>query len=219
MTVHIVVIGAGGFARETLGVAEAICRRSPGTIRVVGVVDDAPSARDLELLDALGVEYLGPVTPWVRSAPSGSRAVIAIGTPTTRAMIDAMLLKHGITAATLVHPTATLGPLTELDAGSVVCAGAHISTNVHLGRHTHVGAGALLGHDTTAGPYVSINPGAVVSGSVAIGPRTLIGAGATVLQGLRVGADTVVGASACVTRSIAAGVTVVGVPARPVSSS
>lgn len=50
-----------------------------------------------------------------------------------------------------------------------------------------------------------------------IGDRVFIGAGAAVLGGVTLGDDCVVGANAVVTRDVAPGVTVAGVPARPVA--
>lgn len=49
-----------------------------------------------------------------------------------------------------------------------------------------------------------------------IGDRVFIGAGARVLGGIRIGDDAVIGANAVVLEDVPAGVTVVGIPARPV---
>ena len=65
-------------------------------------------------------------------------------------------------------------------------------------------------------------PGVHVSGWVRLGRRTYVGTGAAIINGtqeqpLVIGDDAIVGAGACVTRSVEAGVTVVGVPAKPVA--
>ena len=97
--------------------------------------------------------------------------------------------------------------------GVVVCGGgAHVSTNVRLGRHVHVNPNATIGHDSILESFVSVNPAAIISGDVHVRSRTLIGAGAIVLQGLSIGAGTTVGAGAVVTRTVPDGVVVKGVP-------
>jgi sugar O-acyltransferase (sialic acid O-acetyltransferase NeuD family) len=214
VTTPVVVVGAGGFGRETLDVIEAVNRHSPTPVfEVLGVVDSHPSDANLELLERMGVRWLGAEAEWLASG-SPARYLIGIGNPAVRERIRRSFDAAGLTAATIVHPGAIVGSLSSIGAGSVVCAGAQISTHVTLGDHVHVNPGATIGHDTAIADCVSINPGAIVSGDVAIGSRVLIGAGAVVLQGLRVGEDAVVGAAACVVRDVEPARTVKGIPAR-----
>ncbi|WP_188788363.1 acyltransferase [Halobellus salinus] len=53
------------------------------------------------------------------------------------------------------------------------------------------------------------------TGEVVVGDRAMIGAKAVVLPGVQIGADAEVAANSLVTRDVPAGVTVAGVPARP----
>ncbi|WP_159826369.1 acetyltransferase [Frigoribacterium sp. 9N] len=213
MTTNLIVVGAGGFGRETLDVVEAIGLTEPGRIRLLGVVDDAPTDQNVGLLTARGIPLLGKLDV-LMTQPQEVRYLIGIGSPPVRAAVAERLDKSQRDAFIAIHPAATVGSMSRIGPGSVICAGAQISTNVTLGRHTHVNAGSLIGHDTRLQDWVSINPGAVVSGDVHIGPRTLVGANATILQGLSLARDVVVGASACVVRDVPSGVTVKGVPAR-----
>jgi hypothetical protein len=209
----LVVIGAGGFGREALDVVEAVNRASESPVfLVLGVLDDAPNQSNIERLACRGVTYLGAVDAWLAD---GNEAAIAlgVGSPTIRERLHGRLSARGVEFATVVHPSATCGSSVLLGSGSILCAGAQVSTNVDLGRHVHVNPNATVGHDAIIGDFVSINPGAIVSGDCRIERGTLVGAGAVVLQGRTVGQQSVVGAAACVVEDVAGGVTVVGVPA------
>jgi len=203
----LVIVGCGGHGRELLMIARA------AGMPVRGFVDDGPSQRNLDRIAALGVPFLGPSARLSDERPSIGY-LIGIGDPRIRARIDDDLRLHGLAAATLVHPAATIGPDAVLGEGFVAFPGARITTNVTVGRHVHLNQNATIGHDTVLEDFVQVNPLAAISGDCHIGPGVLIGTTACVLQGLRVGADATVGAGACVTRDIEAKSTVKGVPAR-----
>lgn len=213
MARDLIVVGAGGFGRETLDVVEAINATASAPVwNVLGVVDDGPADVHVARLAARGYRHLGG-SGEVAAHPDAV-VIIAIGAPAVRARIAGVLGADGAEYATLVHPRAVIGSQVRLASGVVVCGGAQISTNVEIGAHGHVNPGAIIGHDSVLSDCVSVNPGAIVSGEVSIGRDVLVGAGAVILQGLRIGENVTVGASACVTRDVASDVVVKGVPAR-----
>ena len=211
--VRLVVVGASGFGRESLDVVEAMVAADE-PLELVGVVDDGPAPRNLERLSARGVRYLGTIDDWLGAPSLASRYVLGIGEPATRRRLVARLDAAGVRPLSVVHPSATFGARSHVGEGTVVCAGAAVSTNVRFGRHVHVNPNATIGHDAVLEDFVSVNPSAVVSGEVRVGAGTLVGANATILQSLSVGEDAVVGAGAVVTRDSPDGVVAVGVPAR-----
>ena len=213
MSRDLVVIGAGGFGRETLDVAEAAIRAGAG-FRILGVIDGSPSEHNLQRLEARGIAYLGTEAHWLAGQPNSVEYVIGVGSPAAKEIIANRFDSAGLSAATLIHPMAAIGTMARIGPGSVVCGGVQISTNVHTARHVHVNPGAIIGHDAVIDEFASVNPGAVISGEVHLGKGSLIGAGAVVLQGLWVGQGATVGAAACVVREVAPGVVVKGVPAR-----
>jgi sugar O-acyltransferase (sialic acid O-acetyltransferase NeuD family) len=219
MSCPLVIIGAGGFGRETLDVVEAInaALREPA-YDLLGFVDDDPSEVALKRLASRGASYLGDVASLV-AGPVRADYVIGVNDPATRRRLDEALTRSGRHPATVVHPSAILGPGDEIGEGSVICAGAVMSNHVVLGRHVHVNPNATIGHDAVLGDFVSVNPAAIVSGDCLLEDETYVGSGAVILQGLHVGRGAVIGAAACVTRDVPADLTIVGVPARAVSAS
>jgi len=213
VTTDLIVVGAGGFGRETLDVIEAIARVGAGPqYNVLGVVDDRPSDVNLNRLAARGYRWLGTVAEALAGTPG--YYAIAIGTPSVRSRVADQFDANGWQAASLIHPAAVVGSVASIGDGCIICGGVQLSTNTSLGRFVHLNPNATIGHDSRLADFVSVNPGAIISGEVTIASGVLVGAGAVVLQGLSVAKDTTIGASACVTRDVPEAVVVVGVPGR-----
>ena len=205
----LVLVGGGGHASDVLQAIEAVNARRP-TYAVVGVLDD--HAVDARRLAGRGVRHLGPVDDVTTvDAAYG----LCLGWPWTRAAVARRIGERAQPAPPIVHPSADLGFGVELGPGSVVLGHAHLSPFVRLGAYGLVSYNASIGHDVVLGDCASVMPNASVGGDVAGGHRVLVGAGAAVREGLRLGDDVTVGAGAAVVDDVAAGLTVVGVPARP----
>jgi sugar O-acyltransferase (sialic acid O-acetyltransferase NeuD family) len=216
LTENLVVVGAGGFGREVLDVVDAVNSAGPEPVwTVAGVADDAPTEANLELLRKRSVPFLGATTD-LEGADAGAplHYVVGIGSPRVRRLIANRLDAAGLVAATLVHPSVTMGFDVKIGAGSVLCAGVRLTTHISLGRHVHLNLNATVGHDTTVGDFVSANPLASISGDCMIEADALIGVSGVILNGLTVGRGSVVGGCACVVKDVPPDVVVKGIPAR-----
>lgn len=212
MNTPIVIIGCGGFGREVHDVIDAINEVTP-TWDLLGYIDDRPDLANVSRVESRNSTVLGGMD-WLMTPGQGAEFVIGIGTSTTRRTLDVRFASAGLTAATLVHPAATIGHDVRIGPGSVICAGVRVTTNITLGRHVHLNINSTVGHDCTLEDYVTINPLVAISGGVHIGKASMMGTHSAVLQNLSIGAGSTVGAGACVVRNVPDGVIVKGVPAR-----
>jgi sugar O-acyltransferase (sialic acid O-acetyltransferase NeuD family) len=205
----LVIIGAGGHGREVLDVVEAINAVEP-TYKVIGFLADGDGAH--EPLTTRAAKILGP-SSLIDSL--GADYVVAIGNPVARAAIDRQCMLKGFLSPVLIHPAASVGSDVHLGPGSVVMAGARITTNLVAGRHLQINVNATISHDARIGDYVTISPGCNISGNVELGDSVYLGTGCVVIPGVRIGANTIVGAGAVVIGDLPSDVTAVGVPAKP----
>ena len=208
---ELVIVGCGGFGREVADVISAINAQAP-TFDLVGFVDDDPSSEDIERIARLDLPLLGTVAGAL--AGPARQYALGIGSGPVRRLLDRRFEAAGWAAPVLVHPQASIGADVDLGPGTILCAGARLTTNIHLGRHVHVNLNSTIGHDTSLLDYVTVNPLVAVSGGVTIGEATMLGTHCAVLQNVEIGRDSVVGGSALVIRDVGDKAIVKGVPAR-----
>lgn len=207
----LVLVGAGGFGRETAEAVKAI-NDEHSSFDLIGFVDDS---EELAGATVDGLEVLGPVAA-VRGM-AGVRVVVCTGNPgnyvSRKRIVDAL----GLAAdryATLVHPTAVVPRSVELGPGTVFLATAVATTAVRVGAHVAVMPGVVLTHDDEVGDFATIGAGASLAGRVRVGTGAYIGAGALVREDRAIGAWSLIGMGSVVTTDVPAGEVWLGVPAR-----
>lgn len=210
----LVVYGAGGFGREVLQVVRDINAAQPGIWDPIGFVVDE------EFVSASSVQGLPIVgsLKWLAQNPE-VEVVIGIGAPAPRRRIARLIAQAaGNRFATLVHPRAWLGQSVQVGEGSVICAGALVTTDISIASHVHVNIGATIGHDAVLGDFVTLNPSVNVSGNVHLSEGVEVGTGSVLLPKVSVGEWAIIGAGAVVTKDVAADATVVGAPAKAIKT-
>lgn len=211
----LVLVGSGGFGRETAEAVRAIVaagdRRPRWELR--GFLDDD---RALWGTEVSGTPVLGG-TELLGELPD-ARVVVCTGSPADYASKLRIVERLGIAPdryATLVHPAAALAGSCTVGPGAVVLAGVVATADVTIGAHVGVMPQCVLTHDDRIGDYVTLAAGVRLGGTVTVEPGAYLGAGCAVREGVTVGAGALVGMGAVVTRDVPAGECWVGIPAGP----
>lgn len=205
----LVVIGAGGFARETVWVAERMNLQYPQW-NILGFADDG--IKPGTMVD--GYPVLGPLA-WLRGQADPIYAVCAIGTARIRRQIwDSLADCPQLRPATLVDPTVVIGKDSKIGNGCILCAGTILTIGVNLGAHCIVNLGCMLGHNAAMGNCCTMHPRVDLSGNVRVGDCTDIGAGAIVRDEVKIGKNCIIGMGSLVTKEIPDDVVAYGAPCK-----
>jgi sugar O-acyltransferase (sialic acid O-acetyltransferase NeuD family) len=213
----LVVVGAGGFARETVQLVRAHpdCGPAGGAYEVIGFLDDDPD-RQGSLVD--GTPVLGPTEDAQDHARRGAALLVCVGNPgapDSRRRLVARLGLPDEAFATVVHPLASVSPDSVVGRGSVLHAGVVLTAAVRVGRHVAVMPQVVLTHDDRIEDHATLAAGVRLAGGVVVEDAAYLGSGALVREGLRIGAGALVGMGSTVLTDIPAGEVWAGSPARP----
>lgn len=188
------IIGAGGFGREVKAVINIP--------NIKFFVDD---------------EYQDPKNNIIglsKFDPNKYSVIIAIGDPKVRYEM-VKRLPSSTKYFTFIHPTAQIHDSNiEIGEGSIICAGTIITTNVKIGKHSHLNLITTVGHDCNIGDFFTTAPGVQISGNETIGNRVYFGARSCVKQKISICDDVTIGMNAGVIRNITEPGTYIGTPAK-----
>ena len=215
MSGGLVIVGAGGFARETAQAVRA-ARTFGGGPELLGHLDDDPAlhGRAVDGVPVLGGCEL--VHGLLRDRP-GLRVVVCVGSPRDYAVRARLVRRFGLPDqcyATVVHPTAAVSASSSVGPGSVLLAHCVLTAAVRVGAHVAVMPQAVLTHDDEVGDFATVASGVRLGGGVRLERGAYVGAGALVREYAVVGAWSLVGMGATVLGDVPPGEVWIGGPAR-----
>ena len=217
MSRNIVILGAGGFAREMYWhIKESIPKarmvfandiKETEKIAINGHIIPVIKNWDFDCVPINGLD---------KPCETFKEFIIGVGSPKIKRILVQKALACGLVPApTVIHPRALVqGYDCEIGMGGIISPGCVITTNVKIGNFVLLNLNCTVGHDAILGDYVTCNPGSCISGNVTLGEGVMLGTGTVIREEINIAPGVQTGAQTCVVKNIMdSNITVVGVPA------
>jgi sugar O-acyltransferase (sialic acid O-acetyltransferase NeuD family) len=203
---EIAIFGAGGFGREVNLIVQQLIKKGY-PYHFLGFFDDEDKSAEFGKLYLGNIEKLNK---WERPIS----IALAIGDGKTRKKVVEKITNPKAEFSKVVSPYAIFNDLIKIGKGSIICAGANLTTNINIGDFVVVNLNATIGHDCQLDNFSSLMPGANLAGDVKLRQCAFVGSGANILNGLEIGENAILGAGGVLTRNLEANKTATGVPAK-----
>ena len=216
---RLVIVGAGGFAREVKWLATEITAaggplHADQAYEFVGyVISDTSQVGPYDS----GDEILGDFGWLQANRDAWDCLAMGIGNAAPRLKVAEELeaLYGPEYWPAMIAPGAHFDrPSARIGHGVQICASVIGTVNLVFEPFAMVNLACTLGHEAVLRRACTLNPTVNISGGVDIGRGALIGTGAQVLQYLKVGDGATVGGGAVVTKDVPDDTLVVGMPAK-----
>ena len=211
---EIVILGAGGLAREVAYLIEEINRQGE-VWRLLGYVDKEPDQVGTIVGNYPVMATESEIASWTCDA------VIAVGDPAQIQIIRGKISSYpGLTFPNLVHPSVIWDAASiSMGVGNIICAGATLTVNIKIGSFNILNMNSSYGHDVVIDDCCVISPGVAVGGGVQVGRGCLLGMGSQIYQYRTIGPGATVSMGSAVFSDVPPNTMVIGVPARPMPSA
>ena len=209
-TNKVVILGAGGFARETLWIFRE-ANEEKNEWEVLGFIDEN---RENHGKIICNLPILGGFEWFDNNNWNDLYIINSIGTPRTKKEVLDKAIKRKLKFCSIIHPSVRMSQYIEIGKGTIITSGNILTTQIKIGNHVILNLDCTVGHDSIIEDYSTIAPGVHISGNVHIEEGVDIGTGAVIIQGITIGAWSIIGAGAAVISDIPSNVTAVGIPAK-----
>ena len=194
------IVGVGGFGREVYWSLNQTERDN-----TVFFVDDEYWKQEDE-----------KVLPLSEFNSEEYEIVIAIGDPNLRKKMveklpkDTKYFKH-INSSVII-----LDPNTQIGEGSIICAGTILTTNIKIGKHSHLNLHTTIGHDVTIGDFFTTAPGVKISGNCNIGNEVYVGTNSSIKEKIKITDSVTIGLNSGVVKNILEPGVYIGTPCKKI---
>ena len=210
----VVIIGAGGFAREVLDIYDAINQDKP-TYEVLGFIVDQQFGSPGTLINCKPI--LGDYA-WLQKHAGQVLVTCAVGAPQHRFHLIQHAKKLGCKFINLVHPSVLITRWVTLGEAVIITAGCILTNQIRIGNHVHINLDCTIGHDAILEDFSTLSPGVHISGNVTVRTGCYIGTGANIIEKLDLGEWSIIGAGSTIVRDVVPNTTVVGVPGKVIKT-
>lgn len=214
---NLIIIGAGGFAREVYWHAQmASGFDSEWTIKGFLDGDVKLSAEEYAKLPG-DVTLLGDIDSY--EIESDDVFTCAVGTPTLRKKLIEKMLARGGKFINIISERATIFPAATIGKGVIIGLNSGLSDHVEIDDFVLINNLTGLGHDVKVGKYTCIMSNVEISGGTQIGDEVFIGSHATILPQTKIENGAYVGAGSVVLKKVKANTKVFGNPATVIDNN
>ena len=214
---EIVILGAGGFAREVQWWIERINQHElacTGKERwnLIGFIDIGEPIGTL----INGMPVIGD-DEYLINRKESLAVVCATASPRLRKKIIGRVMDNAkLSFPNLIDPSAHFSKCINWGKGNIICANTIITVNISLADFCIVNLSCTIGHDVQISSYVTVYPTVNISGNVNIGECVEIGTGSQIIQGKTIGQNAIIGAGSVVVKDIPSNCTALGVPCKAI---
>ncbi len=208
----LIIIGAGGFGRETAWLVER-CNAAKPQWNLLGFLDDNKEIQEKRIN---GYDVLGTIDDVLKYPDAYYVCAIASAAIRERIINRTKDIHPKIKYGVVIDPSVEMSNYVTIGEGSIICAHTIMTVNISIGNHVIIDLDCTVGHDAIIHSFATLYPSVNVSGNTNIGHGVELGTGMQIIQGKKVGAHSIIGAGAVVIEDIPAKCTAVGCPARPI---
>lgn len=209
------IVGAGGFGREVMPLAEAMLRDqlNDKNTQLVFVIENKTSDQTVNGFPLLSIEEYF-------SLPASERFFnIAIAQHAIRRRLAEKMMTLGAKPFRIQAKNAIELHQNTIHESAIFCPFTTVTSNATIGKFFHANIYSYVAHDCIIGDYVTFAPQVQCNGGVIIEDEVYVGTGVIIREGtaarpMIIGRGAVLGMGAVVTKSVPPFVTVVGNPAK-----
>ena len=205
---RVVIVGAGGLAREILSFFDLVDVDGEQLSIDFYIDDIGPSFEKFDY----EMNYLGPISYF--SPERDDYFILAVADPALKhKLLDKFSGFHD-RFLKLIHPTSIVAKTSKIGVGSLIFPYSIISADAVIGKFVNINSMSSVGHDSSIGNFSTLSAHVDVTGGVCVGEDVFFGTSACVIPRIKIGDRAKIGAGATVMRSIKEDQTVYTLPAK-----
>lgn len=195
---NIIVIGAGGFAKELYGYIQSdISKGYLKKTKIKGFLDASCESFDRSNIPST---YLGKEESY--DIVEGDEFLLAVGKIEVRERVINILAKRKANFFTYIHSSVIVDKTAEIGEGVVICPFCMVNANAKVGSYVLMNMYSSIAHDSVLGQSSVLSPYSTINGNVTTGRKLFMGTSSVILLGIKVGDSCVVSAGTVISKDM-----------------